>query len=387
MSKIKLLVDGVFFQLNNTGIARVWCSVLDLLAKNERFEIFFLDRGNSPEFKTITYIPFPTFWGNYCPTDSQLIQDVCDEYGIDVFTSTYYTTPITTPMVLMVYDMIPELFDFDMSHRIWMEKGTSISFAQRYLCISENTRKDLLALYPEISPSHVAMAHCGVDTQIFRQQGQFAIDAFKRKHELNRPYFLFVGSRVQHKGYKNSELFFNALPEIHNANFDVFCVGGETEIEPAILAKMPEGVHCRRVELTDEDLSLAYGGALALVYPSLYEGFGMPVIEAMASGCPVITTSRGSLIEAAGDAAYLIDGISVDKMRVALNQLQTASVRENLRQKGIAHAQQFRWSVMANTLTNCFEQLLIESRAGIYDNFFAEWKRLRQIQANVDYIR
>ncbi len=382
---MRILIDGVFFQLNNTGIARVWESITKILASQEEHEIYFLDRGRAPDINNVKYIPFPTFYAKDCPADSLLIQDVCDEFKIDVFTSTYYTTPIKTPMVLMVYDMIPEIFNFDMSHRIWMEKNTAINYAQRYLCISNNTRNDLLSLYPEIPPNCIEMAYCGVDTDTFRQRPANEINDFKLKHQLDKPYFLFVGSRVQHKGYKNSELFFNALCETKTANFDVFCVGGEPEIETSVLAKMPASVRCKREALSDYDLSLAYGGALALIYPSLYEGFGMPVIEAMAAGCPVITTSRGSLAEAAGNAAYLIDGSSVEEMREALEKIQNPSLREDLRRKGLKHAENFRWSNMAKALVDCFNIVVEETSTGKYDSFFNEWNLLRKMQANVDY--
>lgn len=384
---MRILIDGVFFQLNNTGIARVWESVIRILAAQGQYEIYFLDRGRAPKIENISYIPFPTFWGKDAPADSFLIQDVCDQLDIDVFTSSYYTTPISTPMVLMVYDMIPEIFDFDMSHRIWMEKQTAINYAQRYLCISESTRKDLLKFYPEIPPGHVSMAHCGVDSKVFCIRPTNEINYFKKKHGLIRPYFLFVGSRVQHNGYKNSELFFNALPEVKKTDFDIFCVGGEPEIEPQILAKIPSGVHCKRVTLTDSELSLAYGGAISLIYPSLYEGFGMPVIEAMASGCPVITTSRGSLAEAAGNAAYLIDGTSIKEMAIALDRIQSPELQQVLREKGILHAKDFRWEDMANTLSRCFDRVKKEAKAGQYDEFFYGWKKLRKMQANVDYER
>ncbi len=381
---IRLLVDGVFFQINNTGIARVWRSVLEILAASGRFEIFFLDRGNAPEIEGLQYVPFPKNLYIHSAADSILIQKICDHYGIDVFTSTYYTTPISTPMVMMLYDMIPELFDFDLSQRPWMEKGTAISYAQRYLCISHSTRNDLLSFYTEIPDEKVAVAHCGVDSAVFYPRDKESVAAFRDRFSLNRPYFLFVGSRVQHNGYKNSRLFFEALSHMQDAKFDVFCVGGEREIEADILNSLPRGMRCSRVELTDDELAMAYGGALALVYPSLYEGFGMPVIEAMASGCPVITTHHGSLVEAAGDAACLISGTSVDEMRDALVQMQHAEYRDNLRQQGLAHASQFRWEVMAQAFAEEIEKLQLEARSGAYEPFFTEWKRLREVQATVD---
>lgn len=382
----RLLVDGVFFQLNNTGIARVWRSVLTHLVASGRFDIRFLDRGRAPRIDGIDYIPFPKSLSGQTAADSLLIQQICDHYEVDVFTSTYYTSPVSTPMLLMVYDMIPELFGFDLSQRAWMEKAVAIAFAQRYLCISHNTRGDLLTFYPEIPPSHAVVAHCGVDREVFQPREPGQVADFRWRYSLDRPYFLFVGSRVQHNGYKNSRLFFQALEGMSESHFDVFCVGGEREIEGSILRSLPQGVRCRRVELTDEELSLAYAGALALVYPSLYEGFGMPVIEAMASGCPVITTSHGSLAEAAGEAAHLIGGASVPEMRHALLQLQDEAYRQELRRRGLAHAARFRWEVMAEILAEQVEELARAGRDGVYRRFFAEWRRLREVQASVDYV-
>lgn len=383
---MRVVVDGVFFQLNNTGIARVWEAVLNSLAGRADLEIFLLDRGRSPEIAGITNIPFPTRKDNDVAADSLLLQQFCDDLRADVFTSTYYTTPTRTPMVLMVYDMIPEIFDFDLTHRHWSEKETAIAFAQQYLCISHSTRKDLLHFYPEIDPDTAQVAYCGVDTQAFGKRSTAEIRDFRAQHGLDRPYFLFVGTRVQHTAYKNSGLFFNALRQMETADFDVFCVGGEPQIEQSVLDGLPAGVRCQRVVLSDYDLSRAYAGAAALIYPSLYEGFGMPVIEAMASGCPVITTRRGSLAEAAGDAALLVEGTSVPEMKEALHSIQQPSVQKDLRARGFAQAAKFRWAPMADLL-------LTQLRAGAATGtdpraqaFFDKWHALRRLQAQVDYL-
>ncbi len=381
---MRLIVDGVFFQLNNTGIARVWDSILRILVKRKGMEIFFLDRGGAPQIEGMTNIPFPTWLVGPAPADSMMLQRVCDELRADAFTSTYYTTPLTTPMALVVHDMIPELFDFNMRDRGWMEKDTAIAYAQRYLCVSQSTRRDLRHFYPEIAPDHAIVSHCGLDSSVFRPRPAAAVQAFREAQGLSRPYFLFVGSRVQHKAYKNSDLFFSALRQMTAVDFDVFCVGGEPEIEPQVRNSLPPGVNIRRVTLTDEQLSLAYAGAIALVYPSLYEGFGMPVIEAMASGCPVIATRRGSLVEAAGDAALFVEGTSIPEMAEAMTQIQDPDLQADLRRRGFAHAARFRWEPMAEAFHQLLEEVIENARRPETQAFLAEWSRLRRLQARVD---
>jgi len=253
------------------------------------------------------------------------------------------------------------------------------------MCISENTRSDLLKLYPGIPAKKVSRAYCGVDIEQFQQRGHEEIRAFRKNLGLSKPYFLFVGSRVQHLGYKNSGLFFKALRQFKRSKFDVLCVGGEKEIDPELKTIMPRGMQCSRVELTDEELSLAYGGALALVYPSLYEGFGMPVIEAMACGCAVITTAKGSLKEAAGDAALFISGKDVEEMGCALQQIQNLDFRNDLKRRGLEHVQQFRWRNFAKEFAESIKLCVSDKNSGNYKNFFSEWSRLRLIQAEVNY--
>lgn len=381
----RLLIDGIFFQLNNTGIARVWQSIIPDLARSPGLDVMLLDRGRSPCIDGVTTIPFPSYRPSDRAADSRLIQQICDQFEVDLFTSTYYTTPTRTPMVLVVYDMIPELLEFDMRHRDWMEKETAIAFAQRYVCISNNTRDDLLSYYPEIPEEHVRVAYCGIDTEIFKSRNHDEIAVFRADYDLDRPYFLFVGSRVQNMGYKNSKLFFDALYGMVKADFDVLCVGGERQLETDIMARLPSGVRMKRVDLSDHHLSCAYAGAEALVYPSLYEGFGMPVIEAMACECPVITTAHGSLAEAAGDAACLISGTSVEEMRAALHQIRVPAYRQELKVAGLARSGNFRWKTMVDTIAAQLQAIEQEARAGVYDRFFSEWRRVREIQQAVDF--
>jgi glycosyltransferase involved in cell wall biosynthesis len=381
---MKLLVDGVFFQLAQTGIARVWNSILPRLVAYDDIEIAILDRGGIPDFPGIRAIKFPSHSAEYTAADSSLIERVGRDWGADVFSSTYYTTPTSIPSVLMVYDMIPEVFDFDMSARIWKEKVLAISFARSFCCISEQTRLDLIKYYPDTANRPAVVAHCGVDHDIFRPQSSSGIEAFRETYGLKQPYFLLVGSREQHKGYKNAAIFFDAIRARGVGGFDVVCTGGEREIQKHFLAHLPEGITVKRIDVDDETLARAYSGALALVFPSLYEGFGMPVVEAMACGCPVITTSLGSLKEVAGDAAELISGHDRMEMVRALENVRKPERRAELIELGLKRAQSFSWDKATKTFYDLLCETVAQSTSKSTQRFLAEWKRLREIQAAVD---
>ncbi|WP_180900635.1 glycosyltransferase family 4 protein [Martelella soudanensis] len=391
---MRLLVDGVFFQLSNSGIARVWRSLLPRLAAFPDIEITVLDRGRSPRFAGIEYIDFPSYTFTSTASDSLLIDVFAKDCDADVFLTTYYTTPTQIPSVLIVYDMIPELFGFDMKLRAWQEKDLAISFAQYCLCISENTRKDLLRIYPKFDPERVTTAYCGLDSKAFRPREEKEVSAFRKEYEVAEDYCILVGSREQHTGYKNAGLLFDALKK-QGQFFDVFdqssrselqilCVGGEPVVQKHFTEGLPDNITVKRVDLTDDELACAYTGARALVYPSLYEGFGLPVVEAMSCGCPVITTPHGSLKEVAGDAAVLISGKDANELANALKLAWNPAKRDELRERGLERAGRFTWEPMAEELRKLAFKAADERASPEIINFMKEWNRLRRIQADID---
>jgi glycosyltransferase involved in cell wall biosynthesis len=379
-----LVIDGVFFQLAQSGIARVWRAVLPLLAERLDMPIVFLDRGGFGEkFDGIEVVPFPSYKSKYNSGDSQLLEKICRHYGAKVFSSTYYTTPMQTPSLLLVYDMIPERLGFDLSARDWREKELAIVHARRHLCISGNTRKDLLEFYPELDSSTTSFAHCGIDPTVFKPGNERAIAGLRQRLGLNRPYYLFVGSRVQANNYKNASLFFDAVASMQKVDFDVLCVGGEKEAPASADRKGPRII---QANLSDSDLALAYGGAAALVYPSLYEGFGLPVAEAMNSHCPVICTSHGSLAEVAADAALKVSGSSIPEMIDAMRQVRAPSVRASLIERGTVQGARFRWEPFADAVAKAVQDIAAEADAGTHRHFYEQWAHLRRLQGEVDVV-
>jgi len=150
-------------------------------------------------------------------------------------------------------------------------------------------------------------------------------------------------------GYKNSQLFFNAFALLgeRRGEFSIVCTNALPVLEPHFAACAGDAkVHL--VVLSDEEMQCAYTGASALVYPSRYEGFGLPLVEAMACSCPVITCNNSSLGEVAGDAALFVDPDDPVEMQRALLLVLQKSVRDDLILKGNLRANQFSWRRMAD---------------------------------------
>ncbi len=377
-----IVLDSVFFQINQTGIARVWNSVLAAWSKSDfASHIVILDRDHTaPIFPGFRYRNIERYDYQKTGLDAQMLQFVCDEVGADLFISTYYTTPVSTPSVFMAYDMIPEVIGADLTDQMWQEKQHGIVHACRYITISQSTADDLIRFFPHVSSELVTVAHCGITTDI-AQIDITKVTSFKIKYNIKKPYFLLVGSRLNLDSYKNAILFFKALDRYEQKDqVVVICVGGEAILEPE-LAKLAGKIPVHLLKLDDTELKAAYAGAISLIYPSLYEGFGLPIAEAMAYGCPVITCRNSSIPEVAGAAAIYVDEYRVEEMIAALSKVQIPEVRQLLIELGFAQSQQFTWTKMAKTIAN----VLLETASQLQDQQHTQlglvWQEFRKMQS------
>jgi glycosyltransferase involved in cell wall biosynthesis len=382
-----VVIDGIFFQINQTGIARVWASLLEEWVKTGFAQhIVVLDRAaTAPKITGIRYRSIQPY--NYSKTaiDAEVLQAICDEEGADLFISTYYTTPTSTPSVFMTYDMIPEVLQMDLSTPDWQEKRLGILHASQYITISESTACDLIKFFPHISEQNVTVAHCGIDLN-FSPAIPEEINQFKTKYNISKPYFILVGERIGVNGYKNAELCFKALSQINNCDeLAIVCIGGKEQLEPE-LAALSERATIHLLRLSDEDLRRAYSGAIGLVYPSLYEGFGLPIAEAMACGCPVVTCRNSSILEVAGEAVLYISPSDPAEMAAALKTLQNEAVRQHLIQMGLAQSKIFSWSKMANIVADVLIGTATSSKSEESAQMAAIWTEFRKAQRQLQQV-
>jgi hypothetical protein len=178
-------------------------------------------------------------------------------------------------------------------------------------------------------------------------------------------------------GYKNSILFFKAFSQLYTKQgFEIVCTGSGGFLEAEFRA-CTSGSVVHMLQLSDEELIAAYSGAVALIYPSHYEGFGLPVLEAIACGCPVITCPNASIPEVAGLAALYVKDDDVNGLANALCEVQKPDVRQSLIAKGLEQAKKFSWSKMARTISSILVDVTLQPLKLKDINFiiFPDWSQ------------
>jgi glycosyltransferase involved in cell wall biosynthesis len=223
---------------------------------------------------------------------------------------------------------------------------------QELVAISHNTAADVARFF-KIPEARQTIVHNGIDHERFQPGNLVQAQAAASRWHLDAPYFLFI-SRLEHPAKNHVRLIeaFNQFKSATGSNW-LLALGGSdwhgAEIIRAAAAQSPFSKDIRFLGFVDDaSLPDLYRAASTMVYPSLFEGFGLPPVEAMACGCPVISSTRGALAEVVGKAAELIEPESVNSIAAGLKHLAQSQVRrEELRRLGLENAQRFSWSKAA----------------------------------------
>ena len=249
------------------------------------------------------------------------------------------------------------------THRRWYLTAATWLSARRartVLADSHATKDDVVELLGA-DPDRVHVVYPGSEAA-FHPRSEAQVQAFRHNNALVRPFVLFVGTLEPRK---NVDVLVRAFGVVARDGFagDLVLAGGSgwgTEAIDAALAESPVRDRIRRIGyVKQEDLPYWYCAADLVVYPSSYEGFGIPVLEAMASGTPVITSNRSSLPEVAGDAALTVDPRDIPQLAAAMTMvLASPERRATMRERGLAQARRFDWTVAAEQCLNVYQRAL-----------------------------
>lgn len=276
----------------------------------------------------------------------------------DIFHETYYSPKSVSPpgsrIVVTVYDMIHELYPefFPLSDRTKEYKKIAVERADHIICISDNTRNDLIRLLG-VSQDKISVVHLGFG---------LAHNAFAKLPDQKRPFLLYVGLR---NGYKNFEGLLSAYASCSELrdNYDLVAFGGGVlrPLEFEMLQRLDVPLEqVRHIAGDDEVLASLYQQATAFVYPSLYEGFGIPPLEAMSFDCPVVCSYSSSIPEVVADAALQFNPSDNDAIADALVKLlSSSSLRTNLINRGRDRVKLFSWDKCATETLEVYKSLIL----------------------------
>lgn len=278
--------------------------------------------------------------------------------GFNVFHPTYYDTYFlkfigNKPFVLTIHDMTHEIFSTMLSSetKIIENKRLLAHKAARIIAVSENTKKDIIRFY-------------GIDEKkiiVTYLANSLSKPSFPCSNlQIPEKYILFVGGRGK---YKNFEFFIKAITPLmkENESLNIVCAGGKpfSESEFGLFKELKVESKIHRFAVPDEILAQLYKNALAFVFPSLYEGFGIPVIEAFACGCPAILSNTGSLPEVGGDSAVYFDPTNETSIKETVQKtIYNEDLRNNLRIMGFKRLENFSWEKTASETYEVYRSIL-----------------------------
>jgi len=264
------------------------------------------------------------------------------------------------PTVVTIYDLsfieFPDLYPAAQRRYLMNETAYSCDHAARLIAISESGRQDIHRLYG-VSPTRIDVITPGT-ADIFRPLPTEEVAAFRQQHNLPESFFLHVGTLQPRK---NIPVLLDALSILNRPEANLVLVGGKGWIYNEIFESVDRlGLRDRvRFEgyANDEDLPLWYNAATALVLPSLYEGFGMPVVEALACGTPVIASNSSSLPEAGGDVALYFDPNDAAALAGQMARvLDDPAIRRRAQTEGPQHAARFSWPRAGEQLASVYDR-------------------------------
>lgn len=352
-----IIFDNIIFSiLKSGGISVVWKELLRRIIA-DRFNYLCLDFNNAGLniFRQQLDIPTEHLISKYYPLFKiqRYINPVVDYDEKFLFHSSYYRTCSNNRAINIttVHDFTYEFFAKGLRKYTHVkQKYNAIRNSDYIICVSNNTKKDLLHFLPDIKENKIQVIHNGVS----KDYCPVLVDDNKLPFKQNS-YLVYVGAR---DWYKNFDFAVEVLAE---TNYNFVIVGSAlTDKEISFLENKIKGRYKYLGRISNEDLNVVYNGAFSLIYPSEYEGFGIPIIEAQKAGCPVIALNCSSIPEVIGESSLLFQDLQPKNALEIIDRLSDVSYRSEVIENGYVNAGKYTWDKMYTEITDIYRKCLLE---------------------------
>jgi len=332
---MKIHFDNIIYSLQRAGgISTYWTELISRLLRDQH-DVSFTELPHQNISRASLNIPQQNLMlkdGRHILLDRFKVLPLSAEKTPFVFHSSYnrITRNPNARQVITIHDFVHEKFYSGLRRYLHLhQKNKAIRTAEKIIVVSEHTKRDLLHFHPYLKEENIAVIYNGVSEDFY------PMDVVPNDNA--RPYLLFIGSRAYYKNFTFAVTLLAELPD-----FDFCIVGaGLTAAEISLLNQKIPGRWKMLTNIDNVQLNQVYNRAYALIYPSLYEGFGIPLLEVMKTGTPFVAMSKSSIPEVAGNAGILVDELNLETFKQAI-----LGIRGNeavLKAKGQQQASAFSW--------------------------------------------
>jgi len=312
--------------------------------------------------------PVVTGAGNYSLREQIEVPWRLWRAGVDLFHTPHYVLPVLVPCpsVVTVHDCIHLMFPQYLPNRLAIVYARFFMWwatrrAWRVLTVSEASKRDILHFF-DVRPEKIVVVYNAIDDHFWLTPPDDEVSRVRERYQLDHQFVLYVGNIKPHKNLVRLIEAFDQLRRTGFEDLKLLIIGDEISKLPSLR----RAVHGHKLHkhvrflgyVSDSTLRVLYRLASLFVFPSLYEGFGLPPLEAMASGTPVVTSNQSSLPEVTGDAAVLVDPYDVTSIVEGMRRVLTdAAFAGELRVRGPERAREFSWARSVEKTRLVYEQV------------------------------